>query len=110
MPPTIYNLGDVLARIYDLPFGSAIYLPHVERYDVDTPCMVLDDCPDVSDEGDARRYGFVNWLNVAVVSDTCDEVLDKTPTSLVAAFNEDCREGGWLARMMNYRNPDSAAM
>ena len=110
MPPAIYNLGDVLARIYDFPFESAIYLPRVERYEVDTPCMVLGDCSGGPDEGVARRHGFVNWINVAVVSDTCDEVPDKTPTSLVAAFNEDCREGRWLARMMNYRNPDAAAM
>jgi hypothetical protein len=42
---------------------------------------------------------------VAVVSDTCDEVADPSPARLVAAFNDDCREGQWLARMMNYRNP-----
>src|SRR4051812_33738084 len=110
MPLAIYDLGDVLARIYDLSLGSAIYLPRVDRYEVNTPCMAPGDCPDGSDEVVARRYGFANWLNVAVVSDTYDEVTEKSPASLVAAFNEDCQEGRWLARMMNYRNADAAAV
>jgi hypothetical protein len=29
--------------------------------------------------------------------------LEKTESSLIAAFNDDCREGGWLWKMMNYR-------
>ena len=110
MPLAIYDLGEVLALIYDLPFGSAIYLPRVARYAVDTPCMAPGDCPDWSDKGVARHYGFLDWLNVAVVSDTYDEVPDKTPSSLVDAFNEDCRKGEWLARMMNYRNPNEAVV
>jgi len=104
LPLAIYDLGDILTRIYDLPFGSAIYLPRTEWYEVETPCMTPGDCPDGSDAEVARHYGFVKWLNVAVVSDTCDDVPNQDPVSLVAAFNKDCREGQWLARMMNYRN------
>lgn len=108
MPLAIYDLGEVLARIYDLPFESAIYLPRATRYEVNTPCMAPGYSPDGSDEGVARHYGFIDWLNVAVVTDTYDEVPYKSPASLVAAFDEDCRGGHWLARMMNRRNLDGA--
>jgi hypothetical protein len=106
MPLAIYDLGDILARIYELPFESVIYLPRIDRCEVDTPCLAPGNCPNGSAEEVARHYGFVNWLNVAVVSDTYDCVVNKDPASLVAAFNEDCREGQWLARMLNYRNPN----
>jgi hypothetical protein len=91
MPLAVYNLGEVLAHIYDLPFESTIFLPRFSRYEVDTPCMAPGYCPDGSDERLARHYGFVDWINVAVVSDTYDEVPEKSQSSLVAAFNEDCR-------------------
>jgi hypothetical protein len=101
MPLAILSLGEVLSRIYDFPFESAVYLPRVARYEADTPCMIAGDRAELV----ARHYGFVDWLNVAVVSDTCDQAPDKSPTKLVATFNDDCQEGHWLARMMNYRNP-----
>jgi hypothetical protein len=66
MPLAIYDLGDVLTRIYDLPFHSSIYLPRVERYEVGTPCMEPGYFLDGSEMDVARHYGFVNWLNVAV--------------------------------------------
>ncbi|VTR94341.1 unnamed protein product [Gemmata massiliana] len=40
MPLKKSNLGYVLCHVYDFPFGGAIYLPCVERYEVDTPCIV----------------------------------------------------------------------
>jgi hypothetical protein len=106
MPLAIYELGDVLVHIYDLPFGSCIYLPRVDRYEVGTPCMAPGDDQDDNALAIASHYGFENWLNVAVISDTYDEVREKNPANLVVAFNADCRERGWLDRMMNYRNPD----
>lgn len=100
------RLGEVLVRINDFPFGASIFLPEVAVFDPDTPCVV----GDMKDEEYFRQTGiangFKNWLNVAVVSDTCDEVPDKTEDNLVIAFNEDLREGGWLRKMLNYRNPE----
>ena len=104
MSLTTRKLGDVLLHIYDFPFDAAIYLPEVVRYETDTPCIVgggVND--DASFHQTCLENGFKNWLNVAVVSDTCDDVLDKTESGLIAAFNEDCHEGGWLRKMMNYR-------
>jgi hypothetical protein len=99
MPLRIRTLGEVLSHIYDFNFHHALYLPKVETYRPDTPCIVGDD------EAHRRcvEYGFPNWLNVAVVSDTCDSVQPRTDEALVAAFDADCREGRWLGRMMNYR-------
>jgi hypothetical protein len=67
------------------------------RYEADTPCIVggADDC--ASFEQACSAKGFKNWWNVAVVSDSCDEAED-TEASLVAMFNSDCQEGGWLWR------------
>ena len=108
MSLTIRKLGDVLLHIYDFPFDAAIYLPEVVRYEADTPCVVgggvIDD---VSFRHTCLQNGFKNWLNVAVVSDSCDDVSEQTESCLIATFNEDCREGGWLWKMMNYRHPDS---
>jgi hypothetical protein len=104
MPLTIRKLGDVLLHIYEFPFEAAIYLPEVLRYDADTPCIVGGGLEDEASFHDTcLEKGFKNWLNVAVVSDTCDDVPDKTESGLIAAFNENCREGGWLRKMMNYR-------
>lgn len=105
MPLAIFSLGDVLGRIYAFPFGGAVYLPRNTRFEADTPCMIAGERDGDGTHEVARHYGFVAWLNVAVVSDTCDEVPDRCLTKLVAAFNSDCREGHWLSRMMNYRNP-----
>jgi hypothetical protein len=103
---TIENstLGDVSNRIYDFPFWGGVYLPQVDRYESSTPCIV------VAVEGDnyaiahqeCLERGFKNWLNIAVISDTCDTVADKNPDNLVAAFNEDCKPGNWLAKNMTY--------
>jgi hypothetical protein len=102
------RLGEVLLHIYDFPFDAAIYLPDVVQYSVDTPCIVGGG---VNDEDSFHQtcldHGFKNWLNVAVVSDTCDAVSQQSAPSLVAAFNEDCQAGGWLHKMLNYRNPTS---
>lgn len=104
MPITKGKLGDVLVHINEFPFDAAIYFPDLKRYEADTPCIV--GWPDNSGVAVFHRnclsYGFKNWLNVAVVSDTCDGVPEKSEATLIAAFNEDCREGGWLSRMMNY--------
>src|SRR5690242_2590139 len=109
MPMTITTLGHVLLHIYDFHLGAAIYLPEVVRYEVDTPCVVGGG---LSDEAafhqTCLQQGFKNWLNVAVVSDTCDGVSQKNEASLIAAFSEDCQPGGWLSTMMNYRHPESA--
>jgi hypothetical protein len=109
MPPTIRELGDVLLHIHDFPFDAAIYVPEVVRYQGDTPCVVGGG---VSDEASFHQSclqsGFKNWLNVAVVSDTCENVLEQTESGLVAVFNQDCQEGGWLWKMMNYRPPESS--
>lgn len=107
-PLTVTTLGYVLLHVYDFPFWGAIYLPKVERYEADTPCIVVAPPPSAEAEEprlhqDCLNRGFTNWLNVAVVSDVCDEVERHTEDSLVTAFNENCREGGFLWREMNYR-------
>jgi hypothetical protein len=107
MQLTHWTLGKVLVQIYDFNSGAAIYLPSVEQYETDTPCLVA--WPATDAEGEplhqtCLQRGFKNWLNVAVVSDTCDAVSEKTETALIVAFNEDCREGGWLWKMMNYKH------
>ena len=110
MPLAVHNLGDVLTDIYRYPFGGAIYLPEADHYEICTPCFICwsmqpEDAP--IEHSIALSYGFSRWLNIAVVSDTCDEVTEPTPERLVAAFNADCREGGWLAEMMNYWSLDN---
>jgi hypothetical protein len=107
MPLTTTTLGHVLLHIYDFSPGATIYLPDVRRYEADTPCIVAEPTPFTPAE-EALLRGYTNWLNVAVVSDTCDDATEQTPPCLIAAFNEDCQEGGWLWRMMNYRKPDSS--
>jgi len=114
MPLQFTSLGHVLSRIYDLDLGAGIYFPTVERYEADTPCIVASDPSNTAAEYASLHqacldHGFKNWLNVAVVSDTCDAVSEQTEMSLIAAFNADCREGGWLRKMMNYRKSDSSA-
>ena len=105
----IRRLGDVLLHIYDFPFEAAIYLPEAARYECDTPCVVGGALSNAASFHQACvQSGFENWLNVAVVSDTCDAVLEKTASGFIAAFNEDCQEGGWLWKMMNYRQPESS--
>jgi hypothetical protein len=106
MPLTYTTLGNVLLHIYDFDPGAGIYLPSVDKYEADTPCMIsslvaYSEEEFESQHKDCLNKGFINWLNVAVVSDTCDEAL-QTESSLLAAFNNDCREGGWLWKMMNY--------
>ena len=104
---TTSKLGNVLLHIYDFPLEAAIYLPEVVRYEADTPCIVgwVDD--EASFHQTCLQNGFKNWLNVAVVSDTCDDVSEKTESGLIAAFNADCQEGGWLWKMMNYLPTES---
>src|SRR5262245_61200266 len=107
MPLTFTSLGQVLTQIYSFDPGAGIYLPNVERYESDTPCIVAVPTTDEDEESlhqSCLDHGFKNWLNVAVVSDTCDEASQQTETCLIAAFSDDCREGGWLRKMMNYRN------
>jgi hypothetical protein len=111
MPLTFTTLGYVLTHIYSFDPSAGIYLPSVERYEAGTPCIVAS--PDRGTDYESLHrmcldQGFRNWLNIAVVSDTCDEVSPQTETCFVAAFNDDCREGGWLRRMMNYWNSDSS--
>ncbi len=105
MPQTKTNLGRVLTHIYEFPMEGAIYLPAVGPYEADTACVVA--WAGEEDEASLHelclRDGYANWLNVAVVSDTCDAASEQTEEGLVAAFNEDCQEGGWLRKMMNYR-------
>jgi hypothetical protein len=109
MLPSIRKLGNVLLHIYDYHPGLAIYLPEVVRYEAETPCIVGDDGSDeASFHQTCLQYGFKSWLNVAVVSDTCDTVVPATESSLIAAFNKDCQEGGWLWKMMNYRRHESS--
>lgn len=113
MPLSFMNLGNVLSHIYDHDPGAGIYLPTVERYEAETPCIVASALTNSADEESALHQacldrGFKNWLNVAVVSDTCDGVPEQTEACLIAAFNDDCREGGWLWKMMNYRKTDSS--
>lgn len=94
------TLGYVLLHIYDFDPGGAIYLPQVEAYEPNTPCIVVGS-EENSVHQECLSKGYTNWLNVAVVSDTCDDVENQTETALVSAFNEDCRDGGWLWKMMN---------
>jgi hypothetical protein len=106
MQVTIRKLGEVLLHIYEYPFEEAIFLPKSGPYEADTPCIIGWD----DREGRVLRkacleHGLVNWLNVAVVSDTCDEVFPKDVVHLILAFNEDCQEGRWLHTMMNYVPP-----
>lgn len=113
MPLTFTNLGHVLLNIYSFDAGGAIYLPAVERYEADTPCIVASSTKlTAADYALLHKtcldYGFKNWLNVAVVSDTCDEVSPQSEVCLIAAFNDDCREGCWLGKMMNYWNSGSS--
>lgn len=115
MPLTFTTLGHVLLHIYDFDFGGAIYLQDTARYEIDTPCIVA--WPTTYTEAEVEslhqtclNYGFKNWLNIAVVSDTCDEVSEKTESCLIAAFTKDCREDGWLWKMMNYRKSDSSSL
>jgi hypothetical protein len=80
---TTRNLGNVLHHIYDFPYDAAIYLPEVIRYEADTRCVVgggVNDEP--AFHQNCLECGFKNWLNVAVVSDTCDDALDKTESGL----------------------------
>src|SRR5262245_24534712 len=88
MPLTKTNLGHVLRHIYEFPFEGAIYLQDVERYAADTPCIVAwaGDYDEAVLHQVCLSEGFKNWLNVAVVSDTCDEVSEQTEACLVAAF------------------------
>jgi hypothetical protein len=103
MDATMKPLGQVLLHIYHFPFELAIFLPHLDQYKADTPCLIGWDEDELSPFRQAcSRHGLVKWINVALVSDTCDDVADKDIPHLIAAFNEDCREGGWLRKMMNY--------
>jgi len=108
MPLTFTTLGEVLLHIYEFDFGGALYFQNADRYESDTPCIVAVPASTDGEEEAALHqaaldHGFCNWLNIAVVSDTCDEVVPQTEAGLIAAFNEDCRENGWLRKMMNYR-------
>jgi hypothetical protein len=109
MPMIHKNLGEILLHIYDFPFEAGIYLPDVTHYETNTPCIVAWAWKGEDEDSIHQAcltQGFKNWLNVAVVSDTCDGVSEQTGDCLVTAFNEDCREGGWLWKMMNYWNTD----
>jgi len=99
------TLGHVLLHIYDFPFEGAVCLPCVNRYEADTPCVVAwgSDVDEVALHQLCLIEGFKNWLNVAVISDTCDDAPGPGEEDLITAFNEDCREGNWLWKMMNYR-------
>jgi hypothetical protein len=113
MTLTSTTIGHVLLHIYDFSPGATIYLPDVRRYEADTPCIVAEPTTFTQAEEALLHQtcltsGYKNWLNVAVVSDTCDDASEQTAPCLIAAFNEDCQEGGWLWRMMNYRNPDAS--
>ncbi len=97
----------MLLHIYDFAPHGTIYLPNgLKNYQTRTPVVVALSDAD-SDRQESHLYcvnnGYCNWLNAAVVSDTCDSVATQTEETLVAAFNEDCRHGNWLHRMMNYR-------
>jgi hypothetical protein len=106
MPLLVRPLGDALMTIYLWPAGGAIYFPVRSGFQPDTLCLVA--WSESGDRGDwealhraCRRHGYDFWLNVAVMTDTFDEVRPWTEAGVVAAFNEDCREGGWLWRMWN---------
>jgi hypothetical protein len=110
MPLTSTNLGYVLSHIYEFHPGAVIYFATVEKYKPDTPCIVAVPDPgpyyeaeEASLHQECLSRGFKNWLNVAVVSDTCDTAPDQTEAALMEVFNADCRQGGYLSRMMNYR-------
>ncbi len=113
MPLIRETLGNVLVHIYDFPFLATIYLPDAVCYETDTPCLVawFDGLPTMGEQVAHHQMclndGFKNWLNVAVVSDTCDEVPQQAEVYLLEAFNKDCCEGGWLWKNMNYRNPET---
>lgn len=109
MPLTHTTLGEVLCHIYSFDFGATIYFQPAERYAASSPCIVASAISNMAGEEltlhqACLNAGFTNWLNVAVVSDTCDSVSEQSHGSLIAAFNSDCQEGGWLRKMMNYRN------
>jgi hypothetical protein len=109
MPLPVRRLGDVLIHIYEYPFEASIYLPEVERYEADCPCLVgsasVDGYPS---HQECLGNEFKHWLNVAVVSDTCDSVPERTESFLIAEFNKDCQEGGWLWKMMDYQHEASS--
>lgn len=114
MPLIETTLGEVLPRIYDFDLGAGLYLPKVDRYEADTPCVIAVSATHNEEEEqtlhlECVRRGFANCLNLAVVSDTCDDVVTRTTDGYVTAFNQDCQEGRWLARMMNYRMPAQTA-
>ncbi len=106
MPVIESQLGYVLLHIYEYPFEGGVYLPDDSVYQTDTPCLVA--WAGGSDEASIHQTclnkGFQTWFNIAVISDTYDEVSEKTETCLIAAFNADCREGQWLWKMKNYRS------
>jgi hypothetical protein len=109
MPVVETTLGYALVHIYDFDRGGTIYLPDLGRYEPSTSCLVAIPSEYSKEEiellhRDCLSRGFLNWLNVAVVSDTCDSVETKTEEALVSAFNEDCQVGRWLRKMMNYWN------
>jgi len=114
MPIAIRELGDVLTHIYDFPFWAAIYLPEVAQYAIDTPCIVPEPVTwERSEEAALHqiclKYGFKNWLNVAMVSDICEEVLEQDQETVIAAFNASCAKGGGLAGWMNWRREEVPA-
>ena len=114
MPLIETTLGDVLPRIYEFDLGATLYLPKVDRYEPGTPCVIAVSTTRNEAEEQALHLeclgrGFANCLNLAVVSDTCDDVVTRTIEGYVTAFNQDCQEGRWLARMMNYRVPAQTA-
>lgn len=100
MPLRPATLGYVLFHIYDFDPVASIYLPEMERYWANTPCIVS--AGEGDDHQDCLRRGFMAWFNVAAVSDTCDGVVTKTEDDFVAAFNNACQEGGWLWKVKNY--------
>lgn len=112
MPLSFTNLEDVLRHIWDIEFWATIYFPAVERYTADTPCIVKSTTTNTEAEETSLHQacldqGFNNWLNVAVVSDICEEVSEQTEACLIAAFIDSCRDGGGLRKMMNYRRSNS---
>ncbi|HEY4260228.1 MAG TPA: hypothetical protein VGM98_08710, partial [Schlesneria sp.] len=79
MSLTHTTLGYVLSHIDELDFSGTIYLPTVDQYKADTPCVVA--VPSTRAEAEESLLhqfcldlGFKIWLNVAVVSDTCNSV------------------------------------
>jgi hypothetical protein len=101
----IRKLGEVLLRIYDFSPSATIYLQEGTRYEPDSPCVVEGGVNDETSIHDTcLQHGFKNWLNVAVVSDTCDSAVEKSEAGLIAEFNRDCQEGEWLWKMMNFRH------